>query len=67
VETSDHFTVFGQLFQKGKKLTRMFQGSKSAFEVYLANEGAEDAGGPFREIIDDVSQELRTEGVLPLL
>jgi len=45
----------------------MFQGSKSAFEVYLANEGAEDAGGPFREIIDDLCQELREEGVLPLL
>ena len=47
IEIQETNTVFGQMYKKSQKLSKMWRGGhKNPFDVYLLNEGAEDAGGP---------------------
>jgi hypothetical protein len=49
------------------KWTKMWRGGhKIPFDVYLHNEGAEDAGGPMRDTIDSISRELMDDKLVAL-
>jgi len=68
IEVEAYNTVFGQMYKKSLKLTKMWRGGHSnPFEVYLLNEGAEDAGGPRRDTIDQICKELMDDKLIALL
>lgn len=70
VDNEGRFTVFGQVFQQLKtEQYQSFQKTKvdaKVFNVTIVGEGAQDAGGPFRDCITNMCKELATAS-LPLL
>ena len=63
-------TIFGQLFQffkdtKGKEFLR--DKGKNLFRVNLGSEDAIDAGGPYREILSDICNELHSDYIKLLI
>lgn len=66
------FTIFGQILQRTKADSslinsfRMNSVDDQAFNVVLAGEGSIDVGGPFREMLTNVANEVESTA-LPLL
>jgi hypothetical protein len=71
-DQTGEFTIFGQLFQASKRKDSHREGFRmngtdaQAWEVLLAGEGSMDVGGPFREALTNVAEELQSD-CLPLL
>ncbi len=60
-------TLFVQAFRQiGRYTASLFRRSDQAFMVKLKAEGAEDAGGPYRECISQMAAELHAGGSSPL-
>ena len=69
VDHSGQYTVFGQLWRQLKDQIHYFKkeprGEKYPFNVKFKGEGGIDAGGLFRETIDQLCEELQSS-ILPL-
>ena len=61
---SESDTVFGQTYQQLKKeAPESLRQRSKAWEVTLTGEGAEDAGGPYNEMLSDMCAELQSSAL----
>ena len=65
VDTTFSYTIFSQIIKEIRRLNfpiTQFKGKKNQrfFKVELVGEGATDAGGPFREVLNNACEELQS-------
>jgi hypothetical protein len=73
IDHTGEFTIFGQTFQTLSTKTPKWEAFKlkdideQVFQAEFDNEDSIDIGGPYREIMTNIGNELELGGVLPLL
>lgn len=73
IDHTGEFSLFGQLFQILKNKTPLYESFKvngvddQVLSVKFENEDGIDAGGPYRELVSSLGEEIGIGGSVPLL